>query len=269
MIIETILNFLKRSFIVMTFSILSVTFVFFALYFYWDHFKILPLSSSVEAWGQFGDYVGGVLNPGLSFLSIILVCITLFSTSRQSSVQSFESILFELVKYHKENLLDINVIYEEVGQPDKIYHGKECLKWFMTEIKFHFLNISDDEKPDEIVKKLSESVDYIYTSENNFTHLGHYFRNLYHIFKHIDEANFLTKNERVKYSKLIRAQLSSIESGALFFNGLSTQGNAFKIYIERYSLLQGFVIDESISRKIAFSGNPEPYKKSAFKDIKL
>ncbi|WP_240457570.1 putative phage abortive infection protein, partial [Enterobacter hormaechei] len=76
----------------------------------------------------------------------------------------------------------------------------------------------------------------------------------YHIFKHIDEASFLRKKERVKYAKLVRAQLSSIESGALMLNGLSSKGVKSKVYIEKYSLLQGFTLSKSFKNELKSAG---------------
>ena len=35
---------------------------------YWLNFKNNPISSEVENWGSFGDYVGGTINPILGFL---------------------------------------------------------------------------------------------------------------------------------------------------------------------------------------------------------
>jgi len=64
--------------------------------------------------------------------------------------------------------------------------------------------------------------------------LGHYFRNLYHIIKFIQEEQFSeddTKNneERRKYRGILRAQLSSIEMIILFYNIVySKNGKKFR-----------------------------------------
>ena len=41
------------------------------------------LSSDREAWGQFGDYIGGTLNPVLSFLALIAIVLTYAMQARQ------------------------------------------------------------------------------------------------------------------------------------------------------------------------------------------
>lgn len=41
------------------------------------------LSLNADRWGQFGDYVGGTLNPILSFLALLSLCLTLAVQGRQ------------------------------------------------------------------------------------------------------------------------------------------------------------------------------------------
>lgn len=254
-----IMDYIKRFSFMFIFFLVTFLFIAIALYNYWTNFGDLPISQSVEQWGQFGDYIGGVLNPSLSFLSIILVCFTLYTTSKQSMTQSFESVLFELIKYHKENLSNIKVVYD-----GELYKGVDALDWYITEVKFNFLNLSNDDKP--IQERMRYSIDLVYEEENFFSNTGHYFRNLYHIFKHIDEASFLRKKERVKYAKLVRAQLSSIESGALMLNGLSTKGVKSKVYIEKYSLLQGFTLSNFFKDKLRSAGAMNLYRSEAYGD---
>ena len=250
---------MKKSKSITLIFFISVFFVFVTIYFYWRQFGIFPISESTEKWGQFGDYIGGVLNPGLSFISIILVCFTLHVTSKQSMIQSFESVLFELIRYHKEHRDNIKVVYEE-----GTYIGVEALIWYVTEVKFNFLNIVDDTF--DVRYRIKDSIDRIYSEDMFFSNTGHYFRNLYHIFKHIDEADFLSEKEKIKYSKLVRAQLSSIESGALMLNGLSTLGNKSMVYIQKYSLLQGFTLSGNFKDDLDESGVLNLYSDKAFGD---
>ncbi|WP_411824639.1 hypothetical protein [Leptospira sp. 'Mane'] len=45
---------------------------------YYSNFKQFGLSPEQEVWGQFGDYIGGLLNPIFAFLSFILVNYTIY-----------------------------------------------------------------------------------------------------------------------------------------------------------------------------------------------
>ncbi|MDX2469378.1 MAG: hypothetical protein QNL04_02245 [SAR324 cluster bacterium] len=50
-----------------------------ALYSYWDRFhqKGIGLSTNTNTWGVFGDYIGGVMNPILSFFALIALLETI------------------------------------------------------------------------------------------------------------------------------------------------------------------------------------------------
>lgn len=70
------------------------------------------VSDSPEAWGQLGDYLGGVLNPLLSFISIVLLIRSLAlqndansdlrdeirNTRKTERLRSFESQLFHMIE---------------------------------------------------------------------------------------------------------------------------------------------------------------------------
>ncbi|NYY80701.1 hypothetical protein DMH27_20040 [Raoultella planticola] len=49
------------------------------------------VSQKTDVWGQFGDYVGGVLNPILSFISIYLL-INSLSLQRQANTSLVDEI---------------------------------------------------------------------------------------------------------------------------------------------------------------------------------
>ena len=74
--------------------------------------------------------------------------------------------------------------------------------------------------------------------------VGHYFRNLYHIFKFVKYSNV---GDPKFYTDLIRAQLSSDELLLLFYNCLSKYGRTkFKPWIEEYALLHTMPVDQLI-----------------------
>ena len=65
-------------FAIFSFIILSSVFGF-----YFSKFGSLGLSNNQELWGQFGDFVGGTLNPILAFLSFIIIGIIIFIWRRR------------------------------------------------------------------------------------------------------------------------------------------------------------------------------------------
>ncbi len=64
-------------------------------------------------------------------------------------------------------------------------------------------------------------VAYLKTHEISNNGFSHYFRNLYHVYRFLDEAENLTNDEKKKYSRIIRAQLSNEELLATLYNCLA------------------------------------------------
>ncbi|MBB1306205.1 hypothetical protein [Pseudoalteromonas sp. SR43-5] len=86
---------------------------------YFIQFKVnlgLPFSDKTEVWGQFGDFIGGVLNPTLGFVSIVLLLKSLtyqktandnlrteINLIRQTEkLKSFESQFFNMLDSQKQ-----------------------------------------------------------------------------------------------------------------------------------------------------------------------
>ena len=59
-----------------------------ALYIF--NFDTQRFADSNEIWGQFGDYVGGTLNPALSFLALIALLYTIKLQSRGLRLSTLE-----------------------------------------------------------------------------------------------------------------------------------------------------------------------------------
>ncbi|WP_156152796.1 MULTISPECIES: hypothetical protein [Pseudomonas] len=68
--------------------------------FFLFEFQAQPLSGKTEHWGQFGDYLGGTLNPFLSFITIIILIATLKSQKEElaTSKEDLELTRIELRK---------------------------------------------------------------------------------------------------------------------------------------------------------------------------
>lgn len=49
-----------------------------------SQFYSSELSYNTEKWGQFGDYLGGVLNPILSFITILLLLWNIYTQNQES-----------------------------------------------------------------------------------------------------------------------------------------------------------------------------------------
>ncbi len=79
-------------------------------------------------------------------------------------------------------------------------------------------------------------------------HLGHYFRHLFQTVAYVDQydGTILSENDKKKYIKMLRGQLSDFEQLLLYYNAITPLGqNWFKIefdYINKYSFLKNMPI---------------------------
>jgi hypothetical protein len=88
----------------------------------------------------------------------------------------------------------------------------------------------------------------------NRSSLGHYFRNLFHLVKFVDEYtgfDSLDSNKEIfdikyKYIRLVRAQLSNNELFLLALNSITDFGEEFVPFIEKYKLLKNISIFEEL-----------------------
>jgi len=152
---------------------------------------------------------------------------TLAMQSKLYEKQNFENTFFQLLNIYKDMLDSI----EFEAKDNKIFKGKKAF----NELYSDYFNRFED----EIItyEKLMES----YTSFTNTHHsdVDSYFRTLYRIIKFVSEYKDDYKQiDKQFYINLLRAQLSFAEHFFIFINGLSTQGEKFKILIEKYSFLE-------------------------------
>lgn len=253
----------------------------------------IEIKNSVSAsyWGQIGDFVGGLLNPLLSFAALMAVLLSLNAQRKelglaradakenhriqeqQSQIferQNFESLFFRLLDIHARLSKEIALDPKDFEGTLHAIHGKRngedafnFLRGYYFPACFAYATAEDYEVA-------------ILKGARNFSsrcHLitGHYFRNLYQILKQVDNfgvdplrmsrsASFVNMRVRLQnyyiqrnYANMLRAQLSSSELTVIFINCLSERGSGLKYLIERYSLLKHF--DKSIFSKFPLLSN--------------
>ena len=191
----------------------------------YSQYFVFPLSSDHSRWAEFGEYVGGVLNPILSFLAFIGLLLTLYLQKRSIQTQSFENHFFNLLNYYYKILDGINI--GNINEKDFI-SGRKCFKFFSDSILSRHLVF------DNCVNRIDTYNDFYYRYNNE---VGHYFRHLYRVYLYIDKSN-VTDSDKTKYTGILRAQLSFDELVVLFYNGISKNGEKFKPLIEKYEMFE-------------------------------
>lgn len=109
----------------------------FLTYFYWFRIELnFQTSKAPEVWGQFGDFVGGLLNPILSFITVIILIITSLyqqnqyeKLERRESNKRFDDRFYGMISYQRDfsndfkcklpngsdaNLKELTIYVEEV-----------------------------------------------------------------------------------------------------------------------------------------------------------
>jgi hypothetical protein len=208
-----------------------------------------PLSSKTESWGQFGDYVGGLLNPTFSFLALLALLATLGlqvrelrlsvrelansadALSKQNETlrqQTFEGTFFQSLRLHNDIVATMEVLHLSLT-------GRACFPYYLKELE----GILESEAATKDLGRFVFHYDFFYREHQVV--LGHYFRMLYNLVKLVHRAEGLEKRF---YTNMVRAQLSSAELQLLFYNCLSSWGNMkFKPLVEEYALLKTLPTD--------------------------
>jgi hypothetical protein len=170
------------------------------------HFRKADLSDTVAEWGQFGDYMGGLLNPLFGLISVILIAATLRSQTQAARLQAFESQFFALLDLHSSVVQGI----DRKMKDKTIMHGRDCFRLFYRKI----VSISQRDR-------VSMSTAYQKFLEVDGWEIEHYFRTVYHMFKHVKDGHAhieASDVQRKRYYDLIKSQLSQYELVLLWFN---------------------------------------------------
>jgi len=159
--------------LVILFIILVIIIITIPIYKFYDSFSETVISKDISKWGNFGDYFGGILNPIISFLSLLILGYISYKISRDNTTESRKLFLFqEKVKVHygfitvisevaridkklayciKEQTLYMNSVLESIGK-DGLVEIPEKFKFTEESIKILF---QQDKSANEIFMNLS------------------------------------------------------------------------------------------------------------------
>lgn len=236
----------------------------------------LVLITFTERGGVFGDFLGGVLNPILTFFTLFGLIATIViqrqelrlarheyeKTADALSTQAIETTFFNILDLHHKIVDNLKVDLEDLSYRSE---AEKALKGITASFINSQLGVSGSSKKskvegravfEEILAFLSieaktpdEALERYKNIQKHHNHiLGHYFRNLYQALKIIDgyEENKLTYGEKRKYSGILRAQLSTKELALLFVNcleGVSDSGQ-FKNLLIEFQMLEHLPIQK-------------------------
>jgi hypothetical protein len=162
--------------------------------------------------------------------------------------QRFENTFFQLLGIHTSIVSSMDL--RSIQQPSSVVaEGRDCFKNFYKRLRGKILASNE-----ATIENTIEGYNQFYNDNQN--NVGHFFRNLYHIMKFIDNSEV----DRKTYSNFVRAQLSSHELILLFYNCISPHGNEkFKPLIEKYALLKNMNQNLVFNREHIEQYNPSAY----------
>ncbi len=266
-------------------SVSSATIVGVVL-FYANHFNG-SLSDKQEHWGAFGDFIGGTLNPILSFFALIALLLTIVLQSKelegtkeelrrsaeaqenseksfkeQSKIlsrQQFESTFFSLLEQHNKLIEKLNECNE--GRVDRAPAISTLKMYVLAE----------------------ETLSNAKIKLENYNYLcGHYFRVLYQLLKFIatsiPDSHFsddfdsekiimlaLAPNEKM-YSNIVRSFISYDLTQLLAVNCYCDDSKStywkFKNLLERYEFLEHMPFEVDGNRNYMLETSVHYYQKA-------
>jgi hypothetical protein len=258
-------NMLSKIFIAFFISVISGA--GYAIFLYRDTFcgdKSCSLSTTLEKWGQTGDFFGGILNPFLTFVGLIFVIMTIkqnekalkqnqealklsetelqFSREelkkssealqeqvKTAELQRFETTFFNLLSLFNKTVSD--VFYSKELQ------GKNCV--VSLYIKHLLPVISSKSKASTNISEISSYYGEFHTHHHGYL-LDSYFCNFYNVIDFVDNSNF-SDTEKRYYINLVSSQLSLHELGLLFyfcFLPIEYEYNKLSTLIKKYPILK-------------------------------
>ena len=242
------------------FAISSFVILLFVFGFYFYKFALLGLSNNQELWGQFGDFVGGTLNPILAFLSFMALLYTI-------KIQTDELKLSrEELEATREELKGSRIAQQEQSESLKLQNEATKLQMFENTF-FQVINLFIQNRAEIIygtnnsIKPLSKILRNLKIEEGKTTetiydefyekfeaYTGTYFGQTYQVIKFIDNSNIGNKQ---RYINIFRAQFSKDELVFLFYHCLGTIGKRkLKKLVEGYEFFEHLILNEDIEKQL-------------------
>jgi len=228
--------------------------------------------------GTFGDFFGGVINPILTFGTLIALIITLLiqrrqltdekgrarETARALNIQTFENTFFNLLNLHSNIIAELRIPSNAAmnsadfpvwgGKPKQI--EEKVSRQVFSEV-MEIVNRGSVSSEPHLGETQANLVYSHIQNRQNYV-LGHYFRNLYQILAFIDRYSARINSDDIKeeysmrkrYTNMLRAQLSSHELSLLFYNCSknTVDSGAFRGLLIEWCILEHIPLRYSLRR---------------------
>lgn len=228
-----------------------------------NNMSIFPLNGDRTAWGVTGDFFGGILNPTLSFMGLVMLLATLYQNQKELELsrkelaasskalteqantleaQRFENTFFSLLQQHNnclDNICTDTVTYRSGGEA----YQKRALS-YVTYRDISSLKIETITIENSILKSAWNIL------ERNKEDFSQYFNILFELLnliyenaprsptKNDDKAN--TPEQELKYANIVLSiiPLSVLTILAIYCYGPTRNAEKYRNLVIRYSFLR-------------------------------
>ncbi|HML66465.1 MAG TPA: putative phage abortive infection protein [Dysgonomonas sp.] len=228
--------------------------------------------------GNAGEFIGGIVGMFFTITGSLLLFLTLnyqrdeFKETQLILVaQQFETTFFNMLSMLGEIRQSISGSFKS-NQGKNDFHGQAFIHKFRLFLQDEYndyiekegkplddriLEAEKEKSKNELnIRDITTELDVFYMKRYEIyqSQLGHYFRYIFNIIKHI-EAQTNQKIDKRKYIDLLQAQLSNDELAIIFYNAISSNGiNSkkvfqFKKWIEQYQFLENLDKNSLLDRK--------------------
>jgi len=254
---------------------------------YWIYFGGIEKAPAggPDSWGQFGDFLGGLLNPVVGTITIVLLVRTLLSQEKAIRLQteeltlaradfeqqlaetrlstqaladqhqaivrqSFEQAFFAWLQSYREFVNSLNSGPLQGFQV--LHHMARTFESGRLEHVTDFpkwvnFHVSGSHQRSILQQRYETAQEnYEASYKSNHTILGPLLRSLYRLIDWIDKSP-IHVNDRWHYVAIVRSQLTWPEMMIVAFNGTTERGQKFVRLIEKYALLDNLEADTDMN----------------------
>lgn len=241
--------------------LVPATFALGAITTYAVAFRSMSAMEDPAAWGTFGDFIGGLMNPLVSVLTLF-VAISVWrlqkaeleltrnemaqtkdameDQAKTAEQQRREQRFFDFLSIYRSTVDSIEFEISNSAGSVVTYKGKRAFKFLTTADRSsnpfqYFVDLFESGHWEQwFAKPINSDVQQHWAAESPV--LDHYFRVVFTLLR---EAEPTLKDDCWRYMKLLRAQLSRDEVNLLAMNLIfDDEGQRMRALIEQYGMLK-------------------------------
>lgn len=233
----------------------GLTLLIIALFYSWKY-PCWKFAYSIDAgrWGQFGDFVGGVIGSVITFCSMVFLYkafkeqrlanveahgtnAKLIEQSNMMKEQDYQHLYQEILQQFDNNFNNILSLYKDAMlsyQAENMQAGKVSLSHKIST----FISATKFDTNEKYTKRTSLAFDVFQRfMMNHRTMVNAHMRLLYQILILLEDAN-IDEDDKVIYIKTLRGQLTDEELILIRYNCMSRSGRKMQPIVFHFNLLK-------------------------------